>query len=352
MTPKTVLIILLIFVLIVINCDRNYSLVSFDKIKYPKQLTSTGKDITSYWSPNGEYIAFLSFRNTFNPNMADVLLELWLMKSDGSNQHPIISIHDLYDGRTTVSNVCWSKKSNDMLVQIYTPMGSEIWKVTVDGTKTRLSSVNDWAERPQYSPDGSKIAYMIQGPNPPQGSPVYRLYVANANFLESVLIETGLIEGFAWEGNSNELIYTLYNRTQKNYDLWKTSISGKEKVQFSHTLVSEEEISCSTDGKYIAYSAQNIVYVSPSDTFQTNKILNNAHMPEWIPNSNLLLLLIANDQISHDKNYQTEWLIVDLEGTIIKRFENGKPNSFNFSSNGEYFVYSLDGNLWVDQLIE
>lgn len=349
MKPKLLIDILSIFILITVSCNNSKSPTSSDEMKFPKQLTSSGKDFISYWSPNGEHIAFLSSRNTYNPNAVAILFELWLMKNDGSSQHPIISIDDLYEGSITITNVSWSKDSNDMLVQIYTPMGSEIWRVTLDGIKTRLSSTDDWAERPEYSPDGSKIAFIIQGPNPPQGSPVYRLYVSNTDFSEPVLIENGLIQDFVWKSDSNELIYSLYDRPNENYELWKSSISGNEKLQFSNTLVSEEEPSCSSDGKYIAYSVQNTVYFTPSDTFQTKKVLDNSRIPKWIPNRNLLL--IASEQTLDNESFWTESWVVDLEGKIIKKIAEGKPTSANISSNGEYFVYSLDGNLWVDQLL-
>ncbi len=227
-------------------------------------------------------------------------------------------------------------------------MGSEIWRVTIDGSKTRLSSTDDWAERPEYSPDGSKIAFIIQGPNPPQGSPVYRLYVSNTDFSEPVLIEKGLIQDFVWKSDSNELIYSLYDRSNENYELWISSISGNEKLQFSNTLVSEEDPSCSSDGKYIAYSTQRTVYVTPSDTFQPKKVLDNARIPRWIPNRNLLL--IVSDQTLDNGGSWTESWVVDLEGMVIKKIAEGNPTRISFSSNGEYFVYSLDGNLWVDQL--
>ncbi len=151
-----------------------------------------------------------------------------------------------------------------------------------------------------------------------------------------------------WKSNYDELIYTLYDRPNENSELWKSSITGNEKFQFSNTLVSEENPCCSTDGKYIAYSIQNSVYVTPSDTFQTKKVLDNARIPKWIPNSNLLL--ITSEQTVDNESFWTECWIVDLEGKIIKKIAEGKPTLVNFSSSGEYFVYSLDGNLWVDQL--
>ncbi len=344
------LLVVCIFILITISCTNDKFLTSSDEIEFPKQLTSSGKDFISYYSPNGEYIAFLSTRNTYNPNVAEIIFELWLMKSDGSNQHPIILTNDLHEKWITVNNVSWFNDSNNMLAQIRTPKGNEIWRVTLDGNKTKLSSTDDCAEQPKYSPDGLKIAFLIQGPNPPQGSPVYKLYISNIDFSEPVLVDKGLIQNFEWKSDSNELIYSLYDRPNENYELWKYSISKMAKLQFSNTSVSEEHSSYSSDGKYIAYSVQNTVYVTPSDTFRPKKVLDNARMPKWMPKQNFLL--IVSEQTLDNKSFWTESWIVNIEGNVVKKIAKGKPITVNFSSDGKYFGYSVDGNLWVDQLFK
>ena len=66
MKQKLLSSILSIFILIVISCEKNKSPTSCDEMKFPKQLTSSGLDFMSYWSPNGEHIAFLSARDTYN----------------------------------------------------------------------------------------------------------------------------------------------------------------------------------------------------------------------------------------------------------------------------------------------
>lgn len=320
--------------------------------RLPLQLTSYERDYQPYFSPDGKYIAFLSVRNTYNPLVAENNHELWIMNKDGSHQHPIIT-EDLYEGTVSISHVSWLKDSLDMLVQvrINIPLGTEIWRVALDGNKARLSSTGDLAERPEYSPDGLKIAFMIQGPNPPQGSPVYRLYVANINLSEPVLIEQGLIGDFIWKSDSQEIIYTLYDRTNENYELWKSSINGNERAQFSHTLDSEEDPSYSSDGNYIAFTSQNAVYITPYQTFQPKKLLDNTRNPKWIPNRNVILLHSEqSEQISDTRRYWTESWIVEPEGNILKKIEVGKATNVSFSSDGEYFVYSVEGNLWIDKL--
>ena len=340
-----------ILLLMVISCEKNNSPSTLDEMNFPQQLTSSGHEWESYWSPNMEYIAFLTLRNTYDPTVAAVRFELWIMNYDGSDQRPLILINDLYEGSITVRSISWSKDSQDMLVRIQTPRGgSEVWRISVDGGKARLSSTDDWTGQPKHSPDGFKIAYSVQGPQLPNGSPFYSLFVSNPDFSKPVLIDTGLISYFAWKNNSNELIYGLYDWANVNFDFWTSSITGNEKMQFTNTPVSEEAPCCSPDGKYIAYSVRDSLYITPSDNFQINKVFDNGRIPKWVPNSNLLL--ITSEQTLDNESFWTESWIIDLEGNIIKKIAEGKHSRVSFSSNGEYFVYIIDGNLWIDKFLK
>lgn len=347
MNPKLLSGIVSICIVMIVSCSTKKSPTSFEEMDLPKQLTSTEKDHNPFLSPDGEHIAFLSFRNTYNPNVSVNIIELWIMAKDGSNQRALLSKDDLQGGTVSPRDVSWNENSREMVVQISTAGGSEIWRVNLDGNRTRLSSIGDWAERPQYSPDGSKIAYLIQGPNPPQGSPVYRLYVSDTDLSEPVLLETGLIRGFEWRRDSNGILYSLYDQSNENDEIWKTSISGNEKVQFSNTSVSETELSYSSDGKYITYSVERTVYITPSDTFQPERVIDNARIPLWIPNRDLILISI--EQSAGTMSW-TGYSIVDLEGNIVKVIGEGRAARVSFLSDGVYFVYTLDGNLWVDRL--
>jgi Tol biopolymer transport system component len=309
--------ILSIFILIVIGCDKDKSPTTPDEIKFPKQLTSSGKDFVGFWSPDGQYIAFLSARNTYDPYVAAIITELWIIKNDGSEEKPIISLDNLAGGNISMSwGVSWSKDSQSTLVQIQKFNRNEIWRVSIEANITKLSSPNESTERPKYSPDGSKIAYLIQESNSSQESPVYRLYVCNIDFSESILIDRGLIQDYAWNSNSNEIIYSLYDKPNENFEIWKSSVSGNEKFQITKTNESEIELCYSGDGNYIAYSSNNAVYVTPSDTFQRKRVLDNARLPKWIPNSNLLL--ITSVQTTDSTSYWTDCLVIDLEGKIIQ----------------------------------
>jgi Tol biopolymer transport system component len=346
----------LIGFLILLNIYCNSSLSSSTEIVFPKKLTSSNQDRFPAISPDGKYIAFQSARNTIDPKTTEIVHELWIMNKDGSNQRALVSIDGLYE-TINIKSISWAQNSNDMIVHLYQQNSSEIWRINTNGDKMRLSSPNDWAERPRYSPDGTKIAFLIQGPNPPDSSAIHRLYVTNTDFTEKVLIETGVINDYAWKNDSKELIYSLYDLPNKNLELWKSSINGNEKIQFSNTPADEADVSYSTDDKYIVFIARDtqftqyityVTYVTPTDIFQPKKVMSNASMPKWIPNSNHLL--ICYDQIL-DGKYWSEYRIIDIEGNCIKIIAE---NCFqcDISKNGEYVSYTLNGNIWIDKLLE
>ena len=333
----------------VISCNSAQSpTCACDAAAYPRQLTSSGRDHIPYWAPGGGHIAFLSQRNTYDPYVAAIRFELWIMEKDGSNQRPIVTDDDLFGGSgASGRGVSWAPDSQEMLVQISAPQGSEIWRVSLDASKMRLSSPDDWAGQPQYSPDGLKAALLIRGPDSLQGSGACGLYVANSDLSNPVLVEQGFYEGFAWSPDSQGLIYSLYDRASENFDLWACSATGTGKRRVSATPhQDEEDPSYSTDARHTVFSGQNGVYVTSSHTFDPREVLHNARLPRWVPNRDLLLVVC--EQTLDYESYWTESWVVDLGGTILEKIAEGKPTWVDFSPDGRHLVYSLDGNLWLD----
>lgn len=342
MKNKLLSFLILFFSISIISCEKNNPV----REELPKQLTSTNLDSRCYWSPNGEYIAFLSRRNTYNPLAHEVIWELWIMDKDGSNQRPLLSTNELYE-ETSVYTVSWSMSSDALLAHIYTPSRSEIWKVSIDGNKTRLSSVDQWAEQPKYSPDGLKVAFIVQGPNPSQGPTVYRLYTANPDFSDTILIVKGLIRGYDWIHDSEGLVFSLYDQSNENFDLWKSSTDGTEKLRLSETSEDENDLVCSYDGNYISYSYNQAVYITPSDIFNSSLLLDNAANPSWIRDRNLILL--DKYQTQGNNNWSEAW-IVDINGDVIWKLQEGYASEAAVSYSGDYFTYTIEGNIWLDKL--
>jgi hypothetical protein len=313
----------------------------------PKQLTSTNLDFRAYLSPDGKYIAFYTLRNSLIPNAAGMPFELWIMNRDGSNQRPLLKINELYVN-TSIDYFIWSPDSKNIIVFLSASSidyKSEIWQVTINGKKTKKQSSDYFLERPLYSPDGSKTSFIRQGPNPRDGSPVYRLYSANNNFSDTILIDTGLISDYDWINNSEGFVYSLYDQKTGNFDLWKSSINGNNKIKMAETNANEESLSCSSDGKYITYSDFKAIYITQSDAFSSKLIINNARLPHFVPNRNLIL--IYSNQSLDNKSWTEPW-IIDTQGNIVRKIVEGESSEVTFSPSGNYIVYTIAGDIWLD----
>lgn len=140
----------------------------------------------------------------------------------------------------------------------------------------------------------------------------------------------------------------MYDFKNSNYDLWYSSIDGTNKLRLSNTPESEENPTCSTDDKYIAYYKNNDLYITPTQIFQPKKLLTNVRIPKWVPYKDLIL--IYSEQTHNNVSFWIESWIVDLEGNIVKKISEGYFTTVDFSPDGKYFVYSLLGNLWIDLL--
>ena len=329
------LILLLIFT---INCDimKNPFSSSSDS-EFDKILTTSGRDFTPYPSPDNRYIAFRTLRNTYNPTVAAINFELWMMYSNGNFEHPLIS-KKIFKNLISVNEVLWYPNSHDILVSVSLQDNNEIWKVSLDGKKVKLNIFHNSPCDLKLSPDGQKISYRSFG----------RLYIANSDGTEPVLIDDGVFRRYAWKYNSQGLIYSLYDNGNNNYDIWYSSIDGIEKTRISETPTDEEAPSYSSDGNYIAYSSNNELYITPSQVFQPKKLLSNARIPKWVPGQDLIY--IYSEQTHDSLSYWTESWVVDLYGNIIKKIAEGYFTEVDFSQDGKYYIYSLNGNIWIARL--
>lgn len=324
---------ILFLIIITINCDI---ITSSSDSEFNKILTTSGRDFTPYFSPDNRYIAFRTVRNTYNPTVAAVDFELWMMDSNGNFEHPLIS-KKIFNNLISVNNVFWYSNSYHLLVSVLLQGKTEIWKVSLGGKKERINILHNGPHDVKLSPYGQKISYRSSS----------RLYIANSDGTEPVLINDGAFQSYTWKYDSQSLIYSVYDSGNNNYDIWYSSVDGIEKTRISETPTDEEDPSYSSDGHYIAYSSNNELYITPSQVFQPKKLLTNARIPKWVPGKDLIY--IYSEQTHDSLSYWTESWIVDLNGNIIKKIAEGYFTEVDFSQDGEYYIYSLDGNIWIDR---
>jgi len=231
------------FHLVAPRCDDN---------KYPRQLTRHGKDLDASWSPNGKTIAFKSLRRTYDPRVAVNSRELWVVTAAGSEERPLISADDPdFGGYMEVKKFFWFPDSQSLLCLVHSKgYKRSLYRVFLDGTRATLLSITDgaeWLGDARLSPDGAKVAFTIGHAFPSRDWPTYRLYVAKADGSNKMRLAEGLIHGLTWTPDGASIIYSSYNREEKNYDLWEISVGGGEKRRICRTREDETQPSCSAN---------------------------------------------------------------------------------------------------------
>jgi Tol biopolymer transport system component len=137
------------------------------------QLTASNADSFSpIWSPNGAKIAFVSARALDGSNSANLnsTNNIWVMNADGTGAQPLTRLTASGAGSSEPS---WSGDSSKLaFVSARALDGSDaanlntttnVWLMNADGTGahplTKLTAPGAGSEFPDWSPDGSKLAF-------------------------------------------------------------------------------------------------------------------------------------------------------------------------------------------------
>lgn len=168
------------------------------------------------WSPDGEYIAFQSYRT------GDY--DIWTVKKDGSDLKQITSGMD--DDR----EASWSPDGNTIVFSSDRNGKYDIWAVDLATLQTKpltTGSSNDY--NPAISPDGKKISFVSEGEDP-------GIYMLEKGELTLVVSSALKIASPSWSETSEQLLYVSYERGKSK--LWLASI----KDNTSRLITGDEDV--------------------------------------------------------------------------------------------------------------
>ncbi len=206
------------------SSDSSFEICSIDVngANFTRLTNNAYWDIYPAWSPDDNYIAFLSWRQT--------TLDIYVMGSDGSGQHL------LYDSGTHDGDVDWAGSviafTSDSRIWKMNSLGSGVIQLTDPPNAGQWGNANlpfgDYD--PRSSEDGAKIVFeRLEDDLSPNGN--YNLFTINTDGTEETrLTDNGYSQGLAsWSHSGFNIVYAVAAiNDQGVYDLYMMNADGTD----------------------------------------------------------------------------------------------------------------------------
>ena len=209
-----------------INGDSNENeeicTINIDGTDFQQVTNNNYWDLYPAWSPSGNKIAFLSYREDN--------LDIYFMNSDGTSQEKLL------DSGSHDADIHWVGE------YIAFTSGSSIWYVKSDGTnQTKVTNpprAGEWGDAnlpfgdydPFISPDGTKIAFeRLEDDTSVHGN--YNIYLIDFDGSnETRLTNTGYSQGFPTFSNNGDKILFVVSAIDDigKYDLYMMNSDGTD----------------------------------------------------------------------------------------------------------------------------
>ncbi|HEY6285791.1 MAG TPA: S9 family peptidase [Ktedonobacteraceae bacterium] len=267
------------------------------KTQTPRQITGTGSekhhDFAPRWSPDGQFLAFLSYRNG--------TAQIQILPLAGGETHQVSSLNQNIteyswrpDGKAFLAHSAWkpiddlNQPDTSAISVEYTRLDEQsdglgykqgrhqqLWLIALDGTSTRLTSEPVDIIQSRWSPDGSEIAFCANRRPDPDLSVSMALWVLSISTgqMRCLTSEDGLALMPSWSPDGQNIAYYY-------------SIDQTETSNISPWIVNAHDNSAPRPA---TSSAMNLTCLELIvDELHISKI----GRPLWFPNSKSLLITV------------------------------------------------------------
>lgn len=224
--------------------------------------------------------------------------------------------------------------------------GSELWVANVEGTRpVRLTEgVGRMLGGPSWSPDSRWIAYNAQGKD---GR--WDIYVIDAaGGQPRQLIADPADENFPTWSRDGKSIYFASNRTG-NYEIWRMPAAGGQSVQVTHGGGTEPVEA--PDGKTLYYSRGGAVFAMSLAGGFERRVLESVHFMSFVPADNGIYYVSRSRR---GASSEFEYRFLDFatgKSAVLNRFEGSGAQGLTVSPDRKTALYSVNRSMNIDLML-
>jgi len=245
------------------DANAEIYIMNADGTEQTRLTNNPAKDGAPCWSPDGQKIAFDSDR--------DGNSEIYVMNADGSNPTR------LTDNPADDNYPSWSPDGTRIVFQSNRDRNMDLYAMNADGTnQTNLTNNPGPDAMPSWSPDGQKIAF-ISGRDRN-----VEIYTMNADGSDQTrLTDNPTLDLYpCWSPDSRKIAFNSDRNEDGNLKIYTMNSDGSEQIRLTEEPFYEMFSSWSPDGTRIAFvSSRDFdmeVYVIDADGSNPVNLTNNA----------------------------------------------------------------------------
>jgi Tol biopolymer transport system component len=227
------------------------------------------------WSPDGEYIAFVSDRDKPHGTIPDAA-EIYVMEADGENQHRLT--HNSFDDFAPV----WSPDGRTVAFVSDRDGKHKIYLMDVDGGNQRPLTAGNF---PQWSSDSESIIFVS---NRSGFLEIYTIQVESSNVRQLTYYEGSLTPSDpVWSPDGQSVVYSAGVPEEGSFAIYVMGADGENQRALT-PINGGMYPTWSPDGRFIAFAAQTEegikVYIMNPDGSNVQPISpEGSNRPAWRP---------------------------------------------------------------------